>query len=643
MNRLLVFLLSLMLMPAVQVHAQSALGDGHSLDGNLSTRGTRNGATGTTRPGEMSNQMVAPNLRAGLATNADFSAQAMADPGAFARSGGGLGNNPWYWQRAGTLQGEAMQSGYSGGLGGGVSARFFQGDGNQDSLRSAYSPFFRNNFEHAGKRVGFGSDLSALDQLNRISNDYIPAGQPGNVLQSRGESTPRGYREPWEYTIGGPSPFLRDARRGELMRYDMSNRELHTEPRVVGSGISSRQQMIRYTASNLRGLGAIFPGGTPLDLGMTQYDMMRAKEDDLRNRGNRIKLGAAYETRFAPDLMEKDRISNRMDKDRIGHESPQIESVMDRMAKRYKELNPTDSDDLVGQFEQDYRRVQRDIAQFQIQPRLDRKAAIEELQPEDESELEPGPDLPMPVKPDDAIPGEIDETGEPIDSRELNYDNVGIILKHGQRVDSLATGDQSRFDELMKAGQSKLKEGEYFWAEKRFGRALRFTPGHPLATAGLAHSQIGAGLHLTSALTLKSLLGFQPEMIDVVYDPSLLPKMSDLETTIKELDERIARDEDLDDYGFLLAYIGHQLDRPDLIRRGLNAMSRANQDLVFTDLLTRIWLPEVEVDLPSIELPVELQEADPAEIEVDVEEIVPEEPVADQPIELEPLLDPDTP
>ena len=145
---------------------------------------------------------------------------------------------------------------------------------------------------------------------------------------------------------------------------------------------------------------------------------------------------------------------------------------------------------------------------------------------------------------------------------------------------------------------------------------------------------MGAGLHLTAALTLKSLLGFQPEMIDVIYDPSLLPDRSDLENTIREISQRIDREEDLDDYGFLLAYIGHQLDQPDLIRRGLNAMNRANQDLVFTDLLTRIWLPEVDVDLSVIDL----LDDEPVE---EPEEALDEAPEAGDVIELVPLIEPE--
>ena len=63
--------------------------------------------------------------RNAASANADFSKQNFADPGAFTRSGGGVGSNPRYWQQAGTLEGEMMSGGYGGGgggLGGGISA-----------------------------------------------------------------------------------------------------------------------------------------------------------------------------------------------------------------------------------------------------------------------------------------------------------------------------------------------------------------------------------------------------------------------------------------------------------------------------------------------------------------------------------------
>ena len=639
MRYLSLAILTMTLLPATSAIAQNALGDGQALDGGLNTRGVRNEATGPgdVAPGQSGRGLINPNIATRLSTNSDFSRQNFAAPGSFGRSGGGTGSNPWYWQQAGTLEGEMMGGGYGGiggGLGGGVSARYFSRDSNGFSTTAQTTPFFNKNFGDAKNRVSFGSDLDSLDKLNQISNRYIPTGQPGNVLQSAGATTPDDFNQPWQYTIGGGSPFLRDTRRGELMRQDLTNRELKMEPQPVGSGISANQQMIQYTASNLVGLGAIFPGANASDVGLTNYDVMRSKDDVSEGRSHEFKPGKAYETRFPPNLMDGRRITNRISEKEDPGRSPQVESIVKKMAQRYKELNPNPPSDIVGEFEQNYGQIQQDISQYQIQPRLDRMAELEATDEETDEELEAGPDLPLPPKPVERIPGQIDDSTTDEDENPLNFDDVGLVLRHGERVDSLATGNQTRFDELMLAGQNKLKSGEYLWAEKRFGRALRFTPGHPLATAGLAHSQIGAGLNLTAALTLKSLLGFQPEMIDVVYDPALLPQMADLEDAIEFCQARIDEDQDLDDFGFLLAYLGHQLDRPELIREGLDAMSRANQDLVFLDILTRVWLPEVDIELPPRE---------PSNKAIELKEMPVEviEPVENQEeIELVPLIEP---
>ncbi len=121
MRYLSLTILLLMLLPVSTAHAQNALGDGHSLDGGLNTRGTRNEPTrpGDVAPGQSSRGLVNPNIATRLSTNSDFSQQNFADPGAFMEAGGGVGSNPWYWQQAGTLEGEMMSGGY-GGRGGGL-------------------------------------------------------------------------------------------------------------------------------------------------------------------------------------------------------------------------------------------------------------------------------------------------------------------------------------------------------------------------------------------------------------------------------------------------------------------------------------------------------------------------------------------
>ncbi|MCH2152937.1 MAG: hypothetical protein MK089_06305 [Phycisphaerales bacterium] len=644
MKRLALTVLILGLQSVTSVHAQDALGDGHALDGGLNVMGSRNTAVGTTRPGQANvDALTNPNTALTLTSNADFRAQNLATPQAFIDSSS-LYNNPWYWAHAGSLEAEMMAG--SGGMGmggGGVSPVYFAGDENVGT------PFWQDTMAGNSSRVQYGGELSAISQLNRPTATYIPPGQDGNVLQSPGGSTPEDFRTPWEYSIGGQSPFLRDVQRNTLMRDNVTNREMIGQPRKVGSGISPNQQMIHYTASNLRGLGLVFPEKDNSQMGLTQYDIMRATEDWKYGR-TQMNPGRPYETQISPDLMTSDRISRRISPDEFGTSSPQIQTVMEQMAKRYQELNPVRDQDPTDKFRLDYSQMQQDIAQFQVQSRLDQIAKMDaasrpNLDGDKNDQTSPGPDSLIQNPQEPATPKDVDEDGSVNTKRVINYQDMGMVLRHGQRVNSLSTGDNTRFEELMKAGQTLLDEGKYFWSEKRFARALRFIPGHPLATAGLAHSQIGAGLNLTAALTLKSLLGFQPEMIDVVYDPTLLPAEADIERSINDLQRRLAQDENIDDYGFLLAYIGHQLDRPELIKQGLDAMKKASQDLVLTDLLRSVWLPEMDIELPDLmELDSVVEEEAASNDNATVpllpaDEKVDEAP-APAPVELEPLIDP---
>ena len=211
------------------------------------------------------------------------------------------------------------------------------------------------------------------------------------------------------------------------MRQDLTNRELKVEPQPVGSGISPNQQMIQYTASNLLGLGAIFPGADASNLGLTNYDRLRSNEDEAEGLTTKVRPGRPYETRFPPNLMEGRRMTNRISEQQDPGRSPQVESIVEKMAQRYKELNPdkTDkTDDLVGRFEQNYSQVQREISQYQIQPRLDRMAETESLDESDDELTEEGPDLPIPPRPEDRTPGGIQDSNQDDDVNPLNFDDI---------------------------------------------------------------------------------------------------------------------------------------------------------------------------------------------------------------------------
>ena len=183
------------------------------------------------------------------------------------------------------------------------------------------------------------------------------------------------------------------------------------------------------------------------------------------------------------------------------------------------------------------------------------------------------------------------EDGEVSETTENATDEIAFILQHGEQIDKLTSENQTRFNELMEMAQQRFDVGEYFWAERRYDRALRLTPGHPLATAGLAHARIGAGLYLSASLALQSLLSLQPEMIDVTYADRLLPPRIDLVKAAVSITGRLDEKRDGGTYAFLLAYIGHQLGDREMIERGLAVFEEregANDPLV--RLLKKIWL-----------------------------------------------------
>ena len=135
-----------------------------------------------------------------------------------------------------------------------------------------------------------------------------------------------------------------------------------------------------------------------------------------------------------------------------------------------------------------------------------------------------------------------------------------------------------------------MKKGNYFNAQRRFNQALQFIHGHPLATAGLGHADIGAGLYLSAGYVLHSLLTFQPEMIDVEYDSNLLPPRIELVRAAVTIQNRLDSERDAGTYGFLLAYLGHQLHDQEMVERGLGVLKMySDSDDPFVSLLQKIW------------------------------------------------------
>ena len=268
-----------------------------------------------------------------------------------------------------------------------------------------------------------------------------------------------------------------------------------------------------------------------------------------------------------------------------------MQATYKAMADRYRSFHPATmtADEQLAALDRDYRRLRGDLIAAGRGVPSDLRVLPGEA---DE------PDVPaqIPTEPSQAEPP-VEPGIEPLDvaPQLLAWDDYGLLLRHGQEVMSYAAKDGTRFDDLVLAAEQAMMQGDYFLAERRFARALRFVHGQPLATAGEGHAQLGAGLYLSSALTLQSLLGFQPEMIDVAYDRRLLPGQDDLDRAISDLTGRLRYQADLDRYGFLLAYIGHQLDREDMMIQGLDAMRRGGADEPFVAILEEVWLGRMTI------------------------------------------------
>ncbi len=185
---------------------------------------------------------------------------------------------------------------------------------------------------------------------------------------------------------------------------------------------------------------------------------------------------------------------------------------------------------------------------------------------------------------------------EPTEQEQLSEEAIEILagaLRHGEQISQFSGQTNTRFDELVQLGEVELSKGNYFDAQRRFNQALQFVPGHPLATAGLGHAKIGAGLYLSAGYVLQSLLSFQPEMIDVEYDPSLLPPRIELVRAAVTVSNRLDIERDAGTYGFLLAYIGHQIHDREMVEQGLNTFQMyTDVDDPIVPLLRSIWLED---------------------------------------------------
>ena len=533
-----------------------------------------------------------------LTTNAQFRAHNLDDPAASLQTTS-LYNNPWYWQHVGSLQTEMM----TGGSGNAIMASGADGD--------YYNPYFYNQWKSGDGMRHSGALTSEMgpDSRRNLNQRGRRDDRQGGPAKLPGTNEPLYQPQKISFGLNADRSVLSGNRLGTVLRGSIdSTWDGHIE-RDMGDGMVGSNMAVRYVGSQIRGLGtrSVQPGS--LDRGMTTFDLASVRDDGRRGMGV-PPMGQTWDTRFG-DLAVP---SNRLPSTRVGDGTdmnmlPHVPVAQDltgiyqNMAERYGSLatGSTSAEDQLNSLDRDYRTMRGGlIVGFDSMP--------PPTTPEDL--LSPSSPIGGTLSPDLQASEDTTPTGSdtpaastkptrPLDvAPTLQFEDFGLVLRHGQQVNSFAAGDGGRFDDLVTSASQKLESGDYLRAERRFNRALRFVPGHPLATAGLGHAELGANLYLSSALTLQTLLAFQPEMIDVQYAEQLLPAPKDMDRAISILTERLRGEADLDRYGFLLAYIGHQLGRPSLITTGLQAMRAANADKSFVDLLEQVWLPSSPIDEP---------------------------------------------
>ena len=171
-------------------------------------------------------------------------------------------------------------------------------------------------------------------------------------------------------------------------------------------------------------------------------------------------------------------------------------------------------------------------------------------------------------------------------------------IRNGGDINSFSEGQIGRIRQLMTQAESRLQEGDFFDAESRFDRVLRINPGNPLALYGRANAQLGAGLYLSSALSLRKLFTSYPELIGSDLAPQFLPSETRLRLSLSKLLDRFERDSDIPSYGLCYAYIGHLLDEPEIISVGLEHMKELESEELLAELLRQIWIGHSSAEEP---------------------------------------------
>ncbi len=378
--------------------------------------------------------------------------------------------------------------------------------------------------------------------------------------------------------------------------------EIGTEPSFFASGTSLESgKPVEYLASPIQGLRERRTDN-PLEMsGLSTYERARMRREAADGRIDASRpISPFVSPLIDTNRNEESRFNTRIEPTIPGvrQEAAGGQSSYDRIVQRIVERYGDDPSVRIDANPNAIERARNELTR--LRDAMSGRTSRDTRRTVDDPLVDPITGLPK--RPADAVapgdpqvaPAETDEQRKAREAAELQkaVSEAGKVLKHGETITDLSPGDRARVDELVRTGQEQLAAGDYFRAERCFDQALELNPNNPLLFAGLAHSQIGAGLHLSAALTLRTLFAGHPEMIDARYERSLLPNETRLRLGIETLRKRIAQGQDADGYGLTLAYLGHQMGDADLVREGLGHLRGTIENDLLNQLLKQIWLGE---------------------------------------------------
>ncbi len=441
-----------------------------------------------------------------------------------------------------------------------------------------------------------------------LSGDRFLIGQGLGVFEYRRDSTPIGI-EQLRVAEGNSDSRLRLDRMNTSLSLGRQSWDVG-EDRLVATGQGDDGSPLRFTISPLRGMQLASLRDPLVASGLPLFETARVR-NDFRN-------GLTTPEALLPRL-NNDPVTTLPG---IGPETVAVNSEIAALSlapRSYTEILTT----VVQAYEKDptksidadpaaLARVRGELARLRgdLEKGTDASAPTTEPTPKPtdaSSTPEPTPTpattpTDRPIDPPSALQppplpgnapfptGEKPDALKPPAAAKLTIPELANILRHSKRVDELASGDRMRVDELIRLGEASLRAGDYFRAEERFQQSQTIAAKNPLAEAGIANAQLGAGLYLSTALTLRNLFASNPELIDITYDRALLPSDDRITVAIENLRSRLALRADAADFGLVLAYIGKQAGKPELITEGLAELNGNPQREMMRELLRGIWL-----------------------------------------------------